>query len=511
PVRDGFFLRESAEFDSWVEVERQLLRTQALDAVARLVALARQHNQLDRAIHWAQCGARMDAYDIGSMRLLLEALRDSGDRVGAARTFEAYAARLGADLSVEAPAELREIAYATPSMSPAPQQSSSSRSAVAPAGSMKDHGRESIAVAPAVPDPMATRPSSRWARYGGVAAMCIVGILAAVSMVSMALRPQPLAGRVHIESLTFGRDTTLAPVSSSALLEIRRKVAESGMSETPPLPGTSNDGTSNDVRRKQARTLRADAVISGTVSRFSDSVRVQLTISDAFGRRASRSLDMTASGTSYERMIQSLSDQAVAQLAFRIHPELSSWADSASQPTRVDAYRAFLEGRLLTLVPNAETATRGIERLLDAWRIDTTWTVPLAYAALANAEAGRVTSVDTILDRMGTRRGHELRMDRGLFDFAEALAHGANYQAYVEARRLALMAPLVEWRFRRAQWATRIGRPIESLSVFASIPDSSCRRFDADTPFPSCAFARAEANHKLARYETELTEIRDAR
>lgn len=98
---DGFFVPNAApEFDDWLEAERQGQRMQALDAARNLIAQARADGDLSLAVQWARRATAIAPDDEGAQRVLLTLLDESGDRAGALRAYDDFAAALMRQLGV---------------------------------------------------------------------------------------------------------------------------------------------------------------------------------------------------------------------------------------------------------------------------------------------------------------------------------------------------------------------------------------------------------------------------
>jgi DNA-binding SARP family transcriptional activator/Flp pilus assembly protein TadD len=85
PFLDGFWLRDSPEFDQWVERERDRLRRGYLAALEALAAAAEVRGEFDVAIEWWRRRAAEDPYDSRVTRRLMEMLAAAGSRAEALR------------------------------------------------------------------------------------------------------------------------------------------------------------------------------------------------------------------------------------------------------------------------------------------------------------------------------------------------------------------------------------------------------------------------------------------
>ena len=101
----GFFLSGCPEFERWVEDERTVARERAAAASWALAVALEQDQELTAAGSWARRAVRHAWTDERVLRRALAMLDRLGDRAGAVKLFEDFAARLRAELDVEPSAE----------------------------------------------------------------------------------------------------------------------------------------------------------------------------------------------------------------------------------------------------------------------------------------------------------------------------------------------------------------------------------------------------------------------
>lgn len=87
----------SAEFDRWLEHERQRLRRLAAAAAWSLVGLAEQTGDLIAAAPWARKAVELSPDDEAGVRRLMRILDRKGDRAGALGAHEAFRLRLAVE------------------------------------------------------------------------------------------------------------------------------------------------------------------------------------------------------------------------------------------------------------------------------------------------------------------------------------------------------------------------------------------------------------------------------
>lgn len=123
----GLYIRGAPEFEHWLDEERSRLRNEAVKAAWTLAKRALADAEPGHAAHWARWAAAQTPYDEAAHRELLAALQQTGDRAGALRAHEEFAARLRADYEMAPSAEtaalvhrIRAAPHAAPAAAPAP-------------------------------------------------------------------------------------------------------------------------------------------------------------------------------------------------------------------------------------------------------------------------------------------------------------------------------------------------------------------------------------------------------
>jgi DNA-binding SARP family transcriptional activator len=134
----GLHVPSAPEFERWLDGTREHLRRATSDAAATLAEGAEQAGRLAEAAAWQRRALELQPDDEANLRHLLTALDRLGDRAGAIRAYEEFAARLAADLDLEPSPEtaalvatLRARADATPVPMPAPAAGPASANVIA--------------------------------------------------------------------------------------------------------------------------------------------------------------------------------------------------------------------------------------------------------------------------------------------------------------------------------------------------------------------------------------------
>jgi DNA-binding SARP family transcriptional activator len=99
------FFADAPGFERWLEAERQRYREAAATAAWTLAERHESSHELTLAARWARRVAALAPSDERALRRVLMLLDRAGDRAGAVRVYEEFAARLRADYQVDPSAE----------------------------------------------------------------------------------------------------------------------------------------------------------------------------------------------------------------------------------------------------------------------------------------------------------------------------------------------------------------------------------------------------------------------
>jgi len=108
----GFFVSDVPAFDEWLDGERRRLRDRAADAAWRLSGLADAARDAGAATRWARRAAALAPDDERGLRRLLELHLRLGDRAGALRAYDEFAARMEREFGVTPSSETMALAGA---------------------------------------------------------------------------------------------------------------------------------------------------------------------------------------------------------------------------------------------------------------------------------------------------------------------------------------------------------------------------------------------------------------
>jgi DNA-binding SARP family transcriptional activator len=100
PYLDGFFLKDAAEFERWVEAQRRRYARRCLSALVALARSSAAAGDPSGAVEWWRRAAEQDPLDSDVTLGLLDALQAVGDRAGILREARRYESLLQSELGV---------------------------------------------------------------------------------------------------------------------------------------------------------------------------------------------------------------------------------------------------------------------------------------------------------------------------------------------------------------------------------------------------------------------------
>lgn len=399
PLLDGFHLEGAGEFSRWLENQRHRLHVQCLEVLTRL-ARAELGRDLIGARRWARRAAALAPYDEKAHRLLMEILVRSGHAAEALRTYSVFRTRLAQELEMEPSSDLcAYVARLKQSGGRSPEPSLDDPGTA----SDEEVGRERLDVTPAAPH---FTPASRVSPGWRIPSLAITAGLVALSALILGVGPSVLellerSDGVADEPISIG--TTHSAVESIAVLPLSPGVGasddEAWLSEglthalTARLARMSAlhviSGASAAAYRGAkepldliAGDLGVERLITGSVRKVGDSIRIDLRLSDH------RSRELWAK--SYQGLLRNvfvLQADAVRDLVGQIQPELTTLEGQrlAASFGDVDAEvsRLVLRGNLHSGRLDERALRQALNMYLQARTLDQDYAP--AYAGIASA------------------------------------------------------------------------------------------------------------------------------
>ncbi len=488
---EGLYVSGAPAFERWLEAERKRHRDLALAAASELTAEAESAGRSSEALEWARQAARLAPYDEDVHRRLLRCLLHLGNRAGAIRAYEAFAARLERDLGFEPCTEtqaLFELAHEEPTAA----------SRAIPIG------------ADGLP-PTTRLPTTR-ARGGRLQAVAFVGtaivFLAVGGLVGRAFERSMAArsgsnlqvDRNQVPALDSKRvllagfanltgDPELDPFGLVAADWITQELGRTGLvrvvpfftvlRETPYLE--LNVGNARTTAVALAEQTGAGILVTGSYVREGDGIALQAQIVDvATGELLAGVGGLTGSAEVPTEILAELPGRVAGALAGVLDPRLASWADVASPPPSIEAYRLYIEGLDRFFQPTMGTSgpsrferyLEAAETLRRAAALDSSFTAPLIWAVFAyqNAlEFGRADSLVRMLEAVEDRLAP---WDHIMVAYHRAFLGGDYLEQYRAAKRVVELSPDSDWSYKLAVAALSLNRPREAADILLGMdPD----------------------------------------
>jgi DNA-binding SARP family transcriptional activator/Flp pilus assembly protein TadD len=516
PFLDGFYLPNAAEFEHWVQTQRDGLRRAYVSSLETMAGAAADRGRVEEAVEW---WCRLAAEDPISSRhtiRLMEALEAVGARGAAMEQARIHALLLESEFDAAPDPEVVALAERM-RREPNPRVESETGRAEEPAGG---------AGAPRGDEPgfHTGADSSGGSTHRPVFRAPSAALLGAAALVALAglwarevRRPAIDAQRVAVapfENRT--RDVALDPVGNMAADWIALVLSQSGIVGVVPTSVThaaarersAGVGTTSirDLVRAIAEETGAGLVISGAYYLLGDSLRFQAQITDSRRNRLVQAIEpVGALADAPERAIERLGDRLLGAMGPILDERLADDHLLAypGRPPSYDAYRAYAQGR--------DAARRGAWREAGAHyqralAIDSTYLAPRLSLAWAMGNLGESARLDTLVAALDRSRSRLTPYEAASLDQLMAARGDDRLAIYEAARRVANLHPgspaHVQWGIE----ALGLNRPREAIRILSGIDPTRGER-------GSTAYWRGltGAYHAVGDHRRELREARRAR
>src|SRR5213592_4499830 len=266
---------------------------------------------------------------------------------------------------------------------------------------------------------------------------------------------------------------------------VTQGLAQTGLVEVVPsmsvmtasLPSGGHGSAHLDAAglRALGRETGAGTVVWGSYYRQGDSVRFQVQISAANDGTVLRALDPVAGPLAQPLdAVEALRQRVMAALATLFDSRLSRWATTASQPPNFQAYQEFIAGLDRFVQFDMRGAIAHFER---ASAVDTTFRLPLIFAANAHMNLGEFAAADAIGHALEPHAGRLAPLDRSYLAWVLATCRGDAAEALRAARGMASLAPASETLYLVAEDAMALNRPREAVNALTALgPDRGFTR-----------------------------------
>src|SRR3989441_19927 len=252
------------------------------------------------------------------------------------------------------------------------------------------------------------------------------------------------------------------------------------------------------------RETGAGTVVSGAYYRQADSIRFQVQISAATDGTVLRALEPVAGPIAQPlTAVETVRQRVMAAVATLFDSRLSLWAKAAQPPT-FPAYQEFIQG----LDRMVQFDSRGaIGHFRRAARDDTTFRLPLIFAAHEHMDLGEFATADSIAHAVERASGRLSPLDQHYLTWVLAQTRGDRQRALETAREMAVIAPNSETLWLVAQCALALNRPREMIAALSALgPDRGLFR-----GWSVYWFYLTFGYHLVGDHRRELKEAREGR
>ena len=293
-----------------------------------------------------------------------------------------------------------------------------------------------------------------------------------------ASRPDPIRTESGRQRVVVGRfeNRTGNPVYDALGLMASDWITEglqrTGAVDVVPTPTSLaagigiRDSGAADPAGALARATRADLVVLGAIYLDRDSLVLQAQLADAGRRRLIGAVEpIRALPGEPAPALQRLRERLMGLLALSLDDRLSE----PDRPPTYEAYQTFAGGMESYVRNDDASALPQFER---AWALDTTFVLPLLYAAIAASNLSWYGRADSLLRQLAPYRGQLNPYDRAWYDFRVAHLAGRDAEALAAIRRAAALAPNSKATYNFAVQAFEMRQPFVAESALHTLsPD----------------------------------------
>lgn len=515
PFLDGTYIRDSAEFERWVEQERERHANQFREALRRLGDKAAAAGDMAACLNWRLRFAAADPLSALGAVDLMKAHLANGDSASALLHARRYRTLVDSELGAApdpAVTMLEETIRSTiRPVLPEPRTDKSVTTGGMVAvdaepgpNEFRGHGGPVPAFrtdSEPVASPSTFRPRRRVGVLVGIATALVVAT-AAFAAARYFTTPD-LHGVVITSAPLLARPGDLEPLDERFRARLSTGIAELHLDDLPEVPvgGGGADVqnlTTNDVMAI-ARTTGARFIVVASVASDKDSLLLDIKLADAVDVRPMRRIEpLRIPRADFAGGIDRMRSRMMATLAGRADPLFARWGHAAALPTTWESLSALRSGIEVWYRSSMQVygGRQVMPHLLSAATLDTASGTPLVWAAYL-ADSAESEEIRAQIAQSSRALGP---WDRAMLAFDKANDDGDLYAAHAAAHQIMITAPNSEFRLDLAWSALIIGRAAEALGVLsAGGPDSSLLQ-------DNLHYWRVmlNAHHALGNYEQEL-------
>jgi len=448
PFLDGVYLKESPEFERWVEEQRARLSAEYGRALERLAVAASQQDDVASSTEWWSRAAAHDRFSSRIARAYMGALLASGDREAAIRHSEHYASVVRVELEAEPDADLLAFARRL-------RDSTGGNGGVVP-GVAAGGETPPWAIADAMLERAAAplRSPARTRRIRTPVLM-IVALASLAGIVGLLRSKSPGSA---VKSVAVGTirnqtgDSAFDALSATAAVRITEHLLASGNVAV--------------VDRASLTGSKAEMLIRGDISRRGDSLVGQIQIVNTRDGRVIRLLEPVEAPVAEPRAILEELQQTVSGTIAALTDSLYlPWSTAQSRPPRYSAIQEFLQGIDALVHQGGEPAVRHLRKAIE---LDPDFVeAKIWFLEQADLLGLEQRLIDSVSAAALTQRGQLGPFDQLALDREIAFLEGRLEDTYTASRRLVTLAPRTpdaQMYLAQAAMATRrYGVAIEAL------------------------------------------------
>lgn len=254
-----------------------------------------------------------------------------------------------------------------------------------------------------------------------------------------------------------------------------------------------------------AREIHAATLVTGSYYLTGDRVGFRLDVTDPRRNELIASLPAIVVGRdSLEVAIRELRDRLMGFVALRYDERASALPGLATRPPTFDAYRAFDRGLASY---NAQQYAAAASEFRHAWSADTTFAVPLIYAAMAHWNRDEYEWVDTLVAMARQRIDRMSEYDQQQVEYLAALLASDGARVVAAGTRAVEIAPESRAAYNLGRDLIAMDRAAEGRRVLEEIdPDRGLMK-----GWPSYWTQLTHARHLTGDHEEELDAARAMR
>ena len=262
-----------------------------------------------------------------------------------------------------------------------------------------------------------------------------------------------------------------------------------------------------DVAALAERT-NATLVLTGRLYQRGDSIEIWTQILEPRDRHIVRALPPIRSvANDPNALLVALRSRALGAVAQAVDGRMAELISSADKPPTYEAYREYLAG-LDAYVPEPWNPA-GLAHFLRAAQLDTTFTLPLVWAAFATTNPAVVPRdsgqprFDALIAALSSRRERLSPLEAAELDYLEADNRddlSARHEAAVRAARFARYS---EWTYIAGGGAFRLRRYREATTTLHRLdPERGWVR-----GWTAFAVMLGQSHHLLGEFQEELADV----